>query len=300
MNKGLPLLLLGEPSVALLRGRRGGLDVTLSPGDLAQGYAALNARLSEQPGFYRGASAVVNFGPDSPSGEELARLRALLDDAGIALRGVAGFDERLAALAASAGLAFETPCAQAARPRMLKAQTDAELSESARSLIADFAGARGDIAQRRRRGEASVRRHSGPPVESPRPAATLRAVETGPTTLYHASTLRGGQVLHHTGNIVVVGDVNPGAELIATGDILVFGRLGGIAHAGAQGDESARIYALDLSPTQLRIATFIAADAESKRNRPAVAEAALVRDGRITILTLDRLDMSQTLGAVST
>jgi septum site-determining protein MinC len=299
MNKGLPLVLLGERSVALLRGRRGGLEVTLSPGDLAQGFAALHARLSEQPGFYRGAAAVVNFGSDYPSDDDLTRLRGLLDEAGIALRGVAGFDERLAALAAGADLAFETPRAQTARPRVLRPQTEAALSESARSLTADFAGARGDIAQRRRRGEASVRRHTGPPVESPRPV-TLRAVETGPATLYHASTLRGGQVLHQTGNIVVVGDVNPGAELIATGDILVFGRLGGIAHAGAQGDESARIYALDLSPTQLRIATFIAADAESKRNRPAVAEAALVRDGRITILTLDRLDLSQTLGAVST
>src|SRR6202035_293232 len=136
--------------------------------------------------------------------------------------------------------------------------------------------------------------------ESPRPGPALHLVEPAPATLYQAATLRGGQVLHHAGNIVVVGDVNPGAELIATGDILVFGRLAGIAHAGAQGDEAARIYALDLAPTQLRIATFIAADAESKRSRPAVAEAALVRDGRITILTLDRLDTSQTLGAVST
>ncbi|HEY2554864.1 MAG TPA: septum site-determining protein MinC [Candidatus Cybelea sp.] len=300
MNKGLSPVLLGERSVALLRGRRGGLEVTLSAGDLAQGFAELHARLTEQPGFYRGAGAIVNFGSDCPSDEELARLRGVLDEAGIALRGVAGFDEELAALAARSGLAFEAPREQTIRPRALRPRTDPALSESARSLVADFAGARGDIAQRRRRGEASVRRQSGPPVETPRPPAALHVVETGPATLYHASTLRGGQVLHHNGNIVVVGDVNPGAELIATGDILVFGRLGGIAHAGAQGDESARIYALDLSPTQLRIATFIAADAESKRSRPAVAEAALVRDGRITILTLDRLDMSGTLGAVST
>ncbi|HEY6486986.1 MAG TPA: septum site-determining protein MinC [Candidatus Cybelea sp.] len=274
--------------------------MTLSPGDLNQEFAELHARLTEQPGFYRGASAIVNFGSDLPSEEELARLRGVLDEAGIALRGVAGFDEELAALAARAGLLFETPRQETIRPRALRPRTDPALSDSARSLVADFAGARGDIAQRRSRGEASVRRHTGPPVETLRPPAALHVVETGPATLYHASTMRGGQVLHHTGNIVVVGDVNPGAELIATGDILVFGRLGGIAHAGAQGDESARIYALDLSPTQLRIATFIAADAESKRSRPAVAEAALVRDGRITILTLDRLDVSGTLGAVST
>ena len=52
---------------------------------------------------------------------------------------------------------------------------------------------------------------------------------------------------------------------LATGDIVVFGRLAGIAHAGAGGDEQARIFALDLAATQLRIATFIAADQDSKR-----------------------------------
>lgn len=274
--------------------------MTVSPGDLDDGFAELHARLTEQPGFYRGASAAVNFGSDCPTAEQLGQLRRVLDEAGIGLRGVAGFDEALRLLAGREGLAFEPSREEAPRPRTLRAHSDAALSESARSLVADFAGARGDIAQRRLRGEASVRRHVGPPSESPRPAPALHAVATGPSTLYHPSTLRGGQVLHHSGNIVIVGDVNPGAELVATGDILVFGRLGGIAHAGALGDESARIYALDLAPTQLRIATFIAADAESKRSRPAVAEAAIVRDGRITILTLDCLDISTTPGALFT
>jgi septum site-determining protein MinC len=258
----------------------------------------LHARLAEQPGFYRGASAVVNFGSESPSAQDLGLLRGLLEEAGIALRGLAGFDEQLPALAQQEGLTFEQPREEFSRPRVLRADNGTVLSDSARSLVADFAGARSDIAQRRRRGEASVRRPASPPVESARPVPVLHAVETGPTTLYHASTLRGGQVLHHHGNIVVVGDVNPGAELIATGDILVFGRLGGIAHAGAQGDQNSRIYALDLAPTQLRIATFIATDGESKRARPAVAEAALVRDGRIAIVALDRLDEPDSAGAL--
>ena len=95
---------------------------------------------------------------------------------------------------------------------------------------------------------------------APEPAPVLRVVEAAPGTLYHVGTLRGGQALHHVGNIVVVGDVNPGAELVATGDIVVFGRLAGVAHAGAQGEQTARVFALDLDATQLRIATFIAAD----------------------------------------
>jgi septum site-determining protein MinC len=280
----MPPILLAERSVTLLRGRRDGLEVTLSPHDLQEGFAELQARLTEQPTFYRGASAVVNFGAAAPSSEDLRRLRELFDGAGISLRGVAGFDAELESLAEQAGLAFES-----LRP--------VNLSDSARSLVADFAGARKDIAQRRRRGEASVPRVRPEPA---RPSPALQLVETLPGTLYQTATLRGGQVVHHSGNIVVVGDVNPGAELIATADILVFGRLAGIAHAGAQGDESARIYALDLAPTQLRIATFIAAEDETKRRPAPVPEVALARDGRIVVLTLDRLHGSETFEASPT
>jgi septum site-determining protein MinC len=88
---------------------------------------------------------------------------------------------------------------------------------------------------------------------------TPQSAPAGISTLYHRGTLRGGQTLHNLGNIVVIGDVNPGAELIASGDILVFGALRGVAHAGAQGDLGARVVALELAPTQLRIATMIAA-----------------------------------------
>ncbi len=297
MKKGLSPLLLGEASVTLLRGRRDGLEVTLSPHDLEEGFVQLQARLTEQPSFYRGASAIVNFGGGAPSFDDLTRLRGLLDEAGIHLRGVAGFDEGLKSLAMQAGLSFESPRQQLDRRRALRPRDQVPLSDSARSLVADFAGARSDIAQRRRRGEASVPRE--PDVPAARPLPTLHVVEAVPGTLYHAATLRGGQVLHHIGNIVVVGDLNPGAELIATGDILVFGRLAGIAHAGAQGDDRSRIYALDLAPTQLRIATCIAADGEIKRRSAPVPEAAVARDGRIVILTLDRLDRLDDSGAAS-
>ena len=295
----MPPILLGERSVTLLRGRRDGLEVTLSPHDLADGFEDLQARLTEQPSFYRGASAVVNFGAESPSADDLQRLREILDGAGIALRGVAGFDAGLESLAQRDGLTFESPRAELERRRAMRPREEVVLSDAARSLVADFAGARDDIAQRRRRGEASVPRLAPDPPPA-RSATALHVVEALPSTLYHAATLRGGQVLHHTGNIVVVGDVNPGAELIASGDILVFGRLGGIAHAGAQGDDSARIFALDLAPTQLRIATSIAAEAEPKRRSAPLPEAAVARDGRIIVLTLDRLGELEDSGVAST
>jgi septum site-determining protein MinC len=287
MARGPPWILLAKRSVTLLRGRRDGLELSFSGRVLAEAFDELEARLSEQPSFYRGASAVANVGATVPSTEDLSRLRDLLASAGIALRALSGVGEELERLAQTEGLEFERPALRdpAARARRPKPAEDARLSESARSLVADFAGARDDIATRRRRGEASVRRVKLEP-ESARTTHELRLVETPPTTLYHAATLRGGQVLHHAGNIVVVGDVNPGAELIATGDILVFGRLAGIAHAGAQGDENARIYAVDLAATQLRIATFIAADDGVKRRGAPAAKVAVARDARIVIFPL--------------
>lgn len=71
-------------------------------------------------------------------------------------------------------------------------------------------------------------------------------------------TLRSGQVLQHLGHVVVIGDVNPGAEIIAGGDVVVWGRVRGTIHAGALGDNKAIVCALELRPTQLRIGSHIA------------------------------------------
>ncbi|MBC7542175.1 MAG: septum site-determining protein MinC [Candidatus Sericytochromatia bacterium] len=76
--------------------------------------------------------------------------------------------------------------------------------------------------------------------------------------LYLRQTLRSGQIMRHDGTVVISGDVNPGGEVVATGDIVVLGTLRGVAHAGAKGDESAQITAINLRPTQLRIAGYIA------------------------------------------
>jgi septum site-determining protein MinC len=92
-------------------------------------------------------------------------------------------------------------------------------------------------------------------------------------------TLRSGQSVRHPGHVVVLGDVNPGAEIIAGGHVLVWGRVRGVVHAGAGGDTSATVAALDLAPTQLRIASHIAV---SPKRRGAVRpEIALIRDGHL-------------------
>ena len=78
------------------------------------------------------------------------------------------------------------------------------------------------------------------------------------TTLYLKQNLRSGQTVTYDGHIVLIGDAHPGSELIARGDICVWGVLGGIAHAGSKGNENATIRALKLNGIQLRIANCYA------------------------------------------
>ena len=90
------------------------------------------------------------------------------------------------------------------------------------------------------------------PQEMTRPHAEAAGGEAA--AMWIGRTLRSGTRIEFPGNIVVLGDVNPGAEVIADGSILVWGRVRGVAHAGANGDQSAVVCGLDLSAGQIRIA----------------------------------------------
>lgn len=92
-------------------------------------------------------------------------------------------------------------------------------------------------------------------------------------------TLRSGANISHTGHVTVIGDVNPGAQIIAGGNVVVWGRLRGLVHAGAEGNEAAVVCAIDLSPTQLRIAGHIAVPPTEKDQTGP--EVAFVRDGQV-------------------
>jgi len=100
--------------------------------------------------------------------------------------------------------------------------------------------------------------------------------------------VRSGQVIRHTGHIVVIGDVNTGSEIIAGGDIVIWGRLQGMVHAGAMGDNSAVVCALDFSPLQLRIGDLIARPAEEEHGKDTLPEIAHVRDNMIVVEPWDR------------
>lgn len=97
-------------------------------------------------------------------------------------------------------------------------------------------------------------------------------------------TVRSGQKIEYEGDILVLGDVNPDAYIIASGNIIVMGALRGIAHAGANGDENAQIIALKLIPQQLRIAGYYTRSPdEDTNNEPNYPEKAYIENNRIYI-----------------
>jgi septum site-determining protein MinC len=114
--------------------------------------------------------------------------------------------------------------------------------------------------------------------------APINPEEDGTVGVMLRRTLRSGRVVRSEGHVVVYGDVNPGAEIIAGGDIIVWGRLRGKVHAGAYGDEQAVICALDMVPTQLRIAGYIVTSPPDKR-RERRPEVALIRNDQIMVET---------------
>ncbi len=120
-------------------------------------------------------------------------------------------------------------------------------------------------------------------ISKPLPDRVAPSISTsfssGEAAVLVKRTLRSGFRLNHPGHVVIIGDVNPGAEIIAGGDVLVWGRLRGMVHAGAEGDESAVVCALDLAPTQLRIAGFIAITPK-RRGKPQ-PELARVLNGQV-------------------
>ena len=115
----------------------------------------------------------------------------------------------------------------------------------------------------------------------PEPAAVPidTTVHTTESAVLVRKTLRSGFSLQHSGHVIVIGDVNPGAEIIASGDVVVWGKLRGLVHAGAEGEEGAVVCALDLSPTQLRIAGKIAVTPK-RRGKPA-PEMARLQNGQV-------------------
>jgi len=105
-------------------------------------------------------------------------------------------------------------------------------------------------------------------------------------TNFHQGTVRSGEYLESPGDLLILGDVNPGAKVSAEGNIIIWGRLLGIAHAGKKGNSKATISALQLRPVQLRIAKKVARGPKEKPQL-GLAEQARIDSEEIIISPLE-------------
>lgn len=125
--------------------------------------------------------------------------------------------------------------------------------------------------------------------ESDEEISALKNAPESLPTLYLRKTIRSGQSISSDGNIVIIGDVNPGSEIIAKGDITVWGILGGIAHAGSDGNNYAKIRALKLNPVQIRIGEVFARRPDTinlpyiQKSSEYIPEEAFTYNGNIVI-----------------
>lgn len=112
--------------------------------------------------------------------------------------------------------------------------------------------------------------------------STFEGIEEG-VTRFHKGTVRSGQTIVAEGNLVVIGDVNPGGEVSAGGNIVVMGALRGVVHAGISGNRKAIVAAFNLQPVQLRIADVISRCPDEEVGSIIIPEYAYIKNNRIEV-----------------
>lgn len=129
-------------------------------------------------------------------------------------------------------------------------------------------------------------------VTAPAPAPEARPSLPPARTVIVPNTLRAGFRGEYPGSVIVLGDVNPGAEIVAGGDVIVIGALRGVAHAGSGGHSDAIVWARPIASTQIRIGDAVARAPEGSslnnmrhRDEQPTAEIARLNAGVIQIDT---------------
>jgi septum site-determining protein MinC len=228
-----------------IKGTRNGLLLTLEPETpFSELLNALSHRLSEAPGFFRGASLALDTRRRDLRISERTQLEELL----------ANYQMSVTSLE-------QTLIVKQHEPEIIAPDVGSEptLDVSNETTIT-----------------AEI-------LDEQTPAQVDRLdPRDSDDTLFLRRTIRSGQAIHHASNIVILGDVNPGAEIVASGDIMVWGALRGMVHAGYPNNENAIVCSLVLAPVQLRIAHLLSRppDGFQVQARP---EFATIKNGQIVV-----------------
>lgn len=245
------------------KGTRGGLLVCLDDGgDFDQIKDQLAGKLDAAQKFFQGSAVTIDIGSRALSTRQLLELEAIFS---------ARYGVRILQVV-NGGADRESDRADAQTP----ASAVGAVSGAAEVVVATA------VSQVAVSGAGPA---PAPAALWPNPPAEGSGNESD--TLLVRRTLRSGQRISHQGNVVVVGDVNPGAEVVAAGDVVVFGHLRGVVHAGARGNDAAVVVALRLRPTQLRIGNHISRSPDGEPHGghevPEVPEMARIRKGEVVI-----------------
>lgn len=249
-----------------IRGQKDGLWIVLDDQIPTQEVLAeLDQKLSSSNNFFAGAEVTIHAGTRTFSPDEKAQLHELIEQK-YALR-VKTIEEHITP---ASGEEPQSP--------MTAEETGAE-GEQGPMLDDDDDGFMKMLDETFRipvRHRHSQQEHAG----------SEPLYENDERTLYFRGTVRSGQSLEFPGNVVILGDVNPGAYVVASGDIIVMGRLHGVVHAGAEGEDQALVVAAGFFPSQLRIAQYIGRPPDEypqAANHRVPAEKASIKDGTIVI-----------------
>jgi septum site-determining protein MinC len=228
-----------------IKGTRNGLLLTLEPETpFIELLSALSYRLSEAPSFFRGASLALDTRRRNLRISERTQLEELLANYQMS---VTSLEQMLVA--------------KKPEPEVIPAGIESEPSidvSKEPTITAEIVSE-----------QAQEQVHRLDPRDSD-------------DTLFLRRTIRSGQAIHHASSVVILGDVNPGAEIIASGDVIVWGVLRGMVHAGYPNNENAIVCSLLLAPVQLRIAHLLSRppDGFQVQARP---EFATIKNGQIVV-----------------
>jgi septum formation inhibitor MinC len=248
----------------------------------------LSSTLQVSSQFWKGLAVDLNLGTLTLNDKQVAQLLALSKGLGVVPKIVYSTDAETCAALKQCGVKIGDGKPQVLAGMLPSAETlpDGQPSSKASLDTSDancqLAGATISVLES---DEAIIIDQSQTELDTE--ADNSSPVRASDTVLYLKQTLRSGQAVSHKGHLVIIGDVNAGAEVVAEGDITIWGSLRGVAHAGVGGNTLAEIRALKLQPIQIRIADSIARSPDPSQMGLASTwgpESARLVDGKIRIL----------------
>ncbi len=241
-----------------LRGTRTGIAVQLGSGDWHEMMSELAMRLHDARArsFLQGAHVQVDANGRKVDAVELQELVALLTQFGMVLDSMDGEHPRTAPSRPTMPPPMEPRVQARLEPRLSEIAYPPPPHTAPKAAIA--------------------------PIPSPKAAKAVDASDPARALLIRRS-VHAGQVVREKGTVVILGDIGPAAEVVAEGDVIVCGKLRGIAWAGSTGDESRFVAALIFVPTQIRIASTSLGTVKDMGKFSWLSQIARLRDGRIVI-----------------